>query len=665
MADLKKAIEIIFQGKDVSLSRTIKGIERDIGSIDSAFGGLGGHAAKLTKTLALTGAAAAAAATVFAAFAVNEAADFQTAFSEITTLLKLNSEQASKFKNDILSYASESSFGIEQITTATYNAISAGVDYEDSIDAVRKAEQLAVAGKAELIDTVNLLIPTLNAFAEQNLSSKDAADAFFTAVKDGKTTISELAAAFPKISATASAAGVSLDELLAAIAAITAGGANTAEAVTGLKAALSNIIKPSAQATETAKSLGIEFNATALKTLGLSGFMKNLQEKTGGNIEIMGKLFGSTEALNGVMTLAKDTSGVFAKSLDDMENKTGNVDVAFKKMANTFNYVVSVLKNTWRVFLITVGDPILKEVGPVIKDLIKQIQSLESRILASEIGNAFATWIKALVEFSERVQEIYRDITGIKDASLLVDFIKWAGDVETVKGALTIVNSIVQGLALGVALIHDAFIGATKVVAVGMTGAVLTVNEVVFELIKLLNKIPGIDLSGPLEDLQENLKISQSAWEAAKDSMFSLDKEKLWSDNVVKSISAIDSAIAGIGTDGIKLPSITARPAPGGIVGAQRQTEDFSAQQKIQRSIEKEADIKQKASEKDAELVDKKKELMDAEIDRLSSDEGITITVNAEGLVPHLEAIFQAVMDFGQVQTNARGEQFLLALPGA
>ena len=57
---------------------------------------------------------------------------------------------------------------------------------------------------------------------------------------------------------------------------------------------------------------------------------------------------------------------------------------------------------------------------------------------------------------------------------------------------------------------------------------------------------------------------------------------------------------------------------------------------------------------------------MDAEIERLTSDVGIKVEVSAEGLVPELEAIFQAVLEFAQVRTNAQGAQFLLALdPGA
>ena len=96
------------------------------------------------------------------------------------------------------------------------------------------------------------------------------------------------------------------------------------------------------------------------------------------------------------------------------------------------------------------------------------------------------------------------------------------------------------------------------------------------------------------------------------------------------------------------------------------ESDDFSTQLKIQSSIEKQEELQEKAWKQESDLIDKQKELIDAQIEMVTSDEGVKIDVNAEGLVPHLEAIFQAVMEFAQVRTNAQGAQFLLALePGA
>ena len=50
------------------------------------------------------------------------------------------------------------------INASIYTAISAGIDYKESIAALSEAERLSVAGKADLESTIRLLASTLNAY---------------------------------------------------------------------------------------------------------------------------------------------------------------------------------------------------------------------------------------------------------------------------------------------------------------------------------------------------------------------------------------------------------------------------------------------------------------------------------------------------------------------
>ena len=80
------------------------------------------------------------------------------------------------------------------------------------------------------------------------------ANQFLITQNKGKTTFGELASSIGGVAPTAKAAGVGVDQLLAGVASLTANGVGTSEAMTGIKAALSNVIKPSSEAEKMAKS---------------------------------------------------------------------------------------------------------------------------------------------------------------------------------------------------------------------------------------------------------------------------------------------------------------------------------------------------------------------------------------------------------------------------
>jgi TP901 family phage tail tape measure protein len=114
-----------------------------------------------------------------------------------------------------------------------------------------------------------------------------------------------------RVAPTAASLGVAFGDLLAAIASITGQGLDTAGAVTGLKAALANIIKPTSDATKEAARLGIKFDAATLRARGLTGFLDAITSSAKFNADSLAKLFGSVEALNAITALTANHSATF------------------------------------------------------------------------------------------------------------------------------------------------------------------------------------------------------------------------------------------------------------------------------------------------------------------------------------------------------------------
>jgi TP901 family phage tail tape measure protein len=154
---------------------------------------------------------------------------------------------------------------------------------------------------------------------------------------------------------------VPIETIGAALATLTANGIGTSEATTGLKAALSNIIKPSADAARASEELGVGFGVAALETRGFEGLLQDLYTATGGNVEQMARFFGSTEALNTALSLTSGSSERFVGNLEQMRNAAGATQAAYDLRADNFALINQNLLNNMQAVLVKVGSEVLPE----------------------------------------------------------------------------------------------------------------------------------------------------------------------------------------------------------------------------------------------------------------------------------------------------------------
>lgn len=435
MADIKKTIEIVFGAVDntgqglSSVASGVRDFADNISGITGPLSDLGDFALKAEASIVALGAA-------MISFSVNEASKFQAAQNEIGTLLGQNSTQANAYGKDILAYAATSTQAIDQITAATYSAISAGAAQADALGVVNTAEKLSVAGKAELNATTVALVSTLNAYGASASEASRYSDVLFTTVRLGQTTIPELAASLAQVTGIAGSAGVPIETLGAAIAALTASGLPTAQSITGIKAAISGIIQPSKEASDMAAELGIQFNAAALKSKGFDGVMTDIARATGGNVEKISSLFGSVEALNAVLSLTSSDGAKFTAALAAMQSAAGATDAAFRLMSSNGVLAFQNLQNNLRISLITAGMPILEQFGGSVTGLSNVFRSLTFSI----DQGAFAPLYAALGEASAGLERFLNGIArALPQALASVDFTGLAdsfGDIGRALGGV-------------------------------------------------------------------------------------------------------------------------------------------------------------------------------------------------------------------------------------
>ncbi|APX94298.1 phage tail tape measure protein [Halomonas sp. 1513] len=433
MADLEKSVAIIFEGVDQmgagvdSATRQIDGVA---GSVQKATEPM----ADLTKNVLAFQTALLATGVAVTGFAIKLAGDFDSQFREISTLIDEPTDSLAGFRQEILEYGRESAQSLGDINSAVYSAISAGVDYADSLDVVRKAEMLAIGGKSDLKSALIALEGPLNAYGAGAEEAGDYADALFQAVRDGITTLPELSASMSQATSLAANAGIEFGELLAAVSAITATGTPTSQAVTQVVSAISNMINPAKQARDLAAELNIEFGATALESEGLAGMMDIVAEATGGNTEQMATLFGSVQALQGVLTLTGEASDKFAVALENQENRTGAAQEAYTRMAGTVEQGTQRIQNAMTGALIAVGDPLLDE----FTGIQAAIAEIFNAVGASITDGQLEGFVNQLESMMGGIEQTLSDVArNLPEALESADFSSFFNGIDMVREAIS------------------------------------------------------------------------------------------------------------------------------------------------------------------------------------------------------------------------------------
>lgn len=316
------------------LARGQKAAREQISALKREAAGTGQAMSELRGRMFGTAAAATA-----LAFGVSKAAgayaEFNQGMAEVSTLLD-DTGSIPQLTEQVRALTREYGGDVNKNSKALYDIISAGASgAAEAMGTLEVANRLALGGVTDVSTAADGLTSILNAYGYEGERAAEVSDALFTAVREGKTTVPELSRSIGQLAPLAATAGVGLEEMLSAVAALTAAGVKTPQAITGIRSAISNIIKPTTQAADLADKLGIEFNAAALESKGLAGFMDEVRRATGGSTEQMSLLFGDVEGLNAVLSLTGKGAQDFSDAIESMGDKAGATDKAVAKMMDT------------------------------------------------------------------------------------------------------------------------------------------------------------------------------------------------------------------------------------------------------------------------------------------------------------------------------------------
>ena len=462
VADSQKKVESATRRAD----RATKEGGRGLATMRDALLAAGGAAVTLQAAFAALGGAIRGSIGKGASLAIS----FEKEFAAIQTL---SESVGDNLKSGLLDLAATVPQTAGDITKSAYQAISAGIDPTETVAFLQRASEVAVGANVSMTDAVNLLSSAVNAFGAQGVTAESAADSFFSAVRDGKTTITELNQTFGNVAALGQM-GVKLGEVNSAVAALTKLGMPTAEAVTRINAAVKVIAKPTGQALKNFRALNVEFGIGRLQSVGLAGVLRDLQDATGGSAEILGTFSRRMEANQALLGLLGQNYNEFSTILENNAESAGESERAFKIMMATTQGSIDLLKALSEDVLRRLGERVMPTISDAVQRLTAYLQengdelietmagAFESlvglgewllsngRTIATIIGSIFAT--KAVFTFGKALAGVTSKIGSMaSSAAGLGGVMRAALTSPTVIGAL-----VGAGIMLGSAVM-DAF----------------------------------------------------------------------------------------------------------------------------------------------------------------------------------------------------------------
>ena len=368
-----------------------KGVKAAVGEVEASLSEVDTTGAGSMKKTGLLGAAAIAGLGVAAVEVVKKttemSGDFQQQMLRVQTGAGEAAGSMKMVSAGILNMAGQVGDSTEELTSGLYTMESAGYHGQTALNMLTDAAEGAKVGNADLATVVDATTTAMNAY---HLKGKTAAattknmntvmNALIGTEERGKTNMEDLAGSLSTVLPAASAAHVSLNEVLGAMATMTSEGTPAADSATYLRQSILQLENPSGVAKKQLKALGLTAHdvQTSLGTKGLAATFTMLDTAiakhhiTGGQaVADMANMVGGTKGMQAALELTgknmsvfKDNTAGVAQHVKDAGDKVeGWADVQ-----KNFNQQMDQAKGSLESVGIQLGTVLMPYVQAGIKD---------------------------------------------------------------------------------------------------------------------------------------------------------------------------------------------------------------------------------------------------------------------------------------------------------
>ena len=440
MADNK--LRYFITGNAAGLNKALTSASSKVQAFGSKIKGVGASLQKFSAIGAVAGGAA-----------IKMAMDFDKNITQINALVGTAGEALQDFSDAAKRVAKETGISSTKTSEAMFFIASAGLEGAEAIDVLDAAAKASASGLGDVATIADLATSAMNAYGSENLNATAATDILTAAVREGKLEASALAGSMGSVIPTASALGVSFDEVGAAMAAMSRTGTDAASGATQLNAILMGLTKTTPAAQDAFRAMGL--NSQELRDElgtegGLISVLGKLKVGIDSNADAAAAIFPNIRALKGVLDLTGAGAEDARKIFDELSRSQGATAKAFDVTSRSASFKLNKAMNNAKESFKEVGTVLLTQLLPPLTGLLNVIK------------NAFT----AFTNLDPAQQKL---ISGLGLLALaLPTLISLFGSLVSIVGALMSPAVAIAGVLAGIAYIIYKNWGEVAPVIVGL-----------------------------------------------------------------------------------------------------------------------------------------------------------------------------------------------------
>lgn len=379
--------------------------------------------------------------------AMTSGMDFESTMAKASTLFSGTKEELGALQSQLIDISSATGVAASELAEAAYSAESASVPMGNLGGMIESSAKLATAGFTDIDTALSATAKTMNAYGmmsddtaktQENLEKVQRV--LIQTQNKGITTVGELGASLANVTPTASAAGVSFEQVGAALALMTAQGTPTAQATTQLRSAIAELeksgttaskaLEEAAKGTEYAGKSFVEMMAEGADLGDVMEMLQTYADKTGVS---MLDLWSSVEGGNAAMAIAKDVTA-FDEDLASMATTADVVGEAYSAMSDTAAFKLDQFKNSLKNLGIEAFSASADTLIGCLDGISRGFEIIKPSL--ETLGEAFTNLIGSIGSF-------IADSTGMSE------------DFDLMGAAATLLSDVITALADGMSFLAD------------------------------------------------------------------------------------------------------------------------------------------------------------------------------------------------------------------
>ncbi|WP_370785328.1 phage tail tape measure protein [Ruminococcus callidus] len=413
--------------------------------------------------------------TALGTIAVKTGADFDAAMSKVAAVSGATGSEMDALREKAREMGSKTKFSASEAADAMNYMAMAGWKTNDMLSGIEGIMNLAASGE-DLASTSDIVTDALTAFGLSASDSGHFADILAAASSNANTNVSMMGETFKYAAPVLGSLGYSAEDSAIAIGLMANAGIKSSQAGTALRAAITNLAKPTDTVASAMEQYGISLTDSSGKMYSLRELMEQLRQKLGGlseaeQAQAAASLFGK-EAMSGMLAIINGSPADFEKlsnaidtCSDTVDGYNGTTEKMAAVMQDNLAGQVTILKSQLEELAISFSDilmPTIRSIVSRIQELVDKLNQLDpqTKETIAKIALVAAALGPMLVVLGKTISSVGTVFSAVSKLPALFSTVQ--GGIGAITGALGVSLGPLLAIIAAVAALVAAFVHLWK-----------------------------------------------------------------------------------------------------------------------------------------------------------------------------------------------------------